>query len=147
MVDTSYEETPQLRVPESMKTVLYWKFVRFCAATPEAWHFFKKYALRLAKERKRYSARMIVWVIRYHTAIGDDPARHGFSIANARSPYFSRLFDQEFPNYCGLFKRLPIGGETYKEIDRYYAKAILNGYIKGKAAKRKLAQIEKRKRT
>jgi len=81
------------------------KFRAFHAENPHIYKLFKKWAFdAMAAGHLRYSAREILGAIRWHTTVVTiDPA--GFKINNLWSPYYARLFDEEFPVHVTFFEK------------------------------------------
>ncbi len=63
---------------------------------------FEEKALRMAKLRKRYSARAIIHVIRWETELRD--ADVTFKCNNNWTPMMARLFMERFPCYDKFFE-------------------------------------------
>lgn len=79
------------------------KAVLYDTENPEVWKQFVKFAMQLINAGyKRIGSKMIFERIRWETAVsGND----GFKINNNYTPYYSRKFEKEFPQYEGMFAK------------------------------------------
>lgn len=79
------------------------RFEQYHKDNPEIYENFKKYALQaIRKGHKRLSAEFIFNVIRWETRVS---AQDGdFKINNDMKPWYSRLFQKEFPEHRGFFE-------------------------------------------
>lgn len=78
-------------------------FLEFHRENPQVYRLFRSFALQAKRKRDRFSARTILHRIRWETDVeSDDP--EGFKINNNWSPYYSRMFEREFPNWKGFFE-------------------------------------------
>ena len=79
-------------------------FDRFNTENPHVYILFCRFTLQaITAGRSRYSARMIVERIRWHTTVettGDD-----YRINGNHVPFYARLFEREHPEHRGLFER------------------------------------------
>lgn len=70
---------------------------------PAIWNEFKDLALQMiGRGIKRYGAKAIMEVIRFHRAVrSNDPC---FKVNNNLTSYYARRFHREFPQYDGFFE-------------------------------------------
>ena len=78
------------------------KQVKYDEANPQIWREFERIS-RSAKERgiKHWSARGVLYVIRYETAARADNAK--YKVDNNMSPYYARKMMFMFPEFKGFF--------------------------------------------
>jgi hypothetical protein len=87
-------------------------FDRFHRNNPAVWELFVQYThTMIATGRRRYSARMVIYRIRWETDL-TTKSGDGFKINNNHTPYYARLFNQEYPHHVGFFSLRRIQGET-----------------------------------
>ena len=81
------------------------QFVRYHARHPEVYRLFCDLAEQMrATGRRRYSARTILHVIRWHRALESDPREdEGFKINNNYSSRYARMLITERPEFEGFF--------------------------------------------
>ncbi len=91
-------------------------FIRFHNAHPEFWKVFVGHTVRLRNRGfKRYSARTLIELIRFHADVGDIKRLTGFKINNNHTPFYARVFSLLYPE-CGGFFSMRI--QTSKDRDR-----------------------------
>lgn len=77
-------------------------FVSYLRANMFLWHEFREASFRVIRAgHKRYSARTIVEVLRYHSDIRDTSE---YKITNQHIPDLARLFMLMYPAYSYLFR-------------------------------------------
>ena len=80
------------------------KFESFHADNPHVYTLFCRFTLQaIAAGRGRYSARMIIERIRWHTTI--ETSSHDYKINGNHVPFYARLFERDHPAHRGLFER------------------------------------------
>ena len=80
------------------------KFERFHVKNPHVYQLFKRYALEASIRERRFSARTIIHRMRWFTQVEtDDP--DGFKINDHWSPYYARMFVEDFPQYEHFVER------------------------------------------
>lgn len=78
------------------------RFEKYHRENPHVYAMFKKFALQSASRRSRFSARAVFHRMRWQSMIeGNDE----FKINNNYSPYYARLFEQEYPDLAGFFEK------------------------------------------
>jgi len=77
-------------------------FMAYHRANPTIWIAFEKLAIDLIdRGLKRYGAKAIMEVVRYHESI---QRRGEFDINNNYSSYYSRAFIKKYPQHDGFFE-------------------------------------------
>ena len=90
LFDTSVEETNE--------------FMDYHKEHPEVYETFKELVLKtIAKGFKRYSARGIFQIARWHR--GGEIKEDGFKINNNYTPYYVRLFERDCPEHEDFFQK------------------------------------------
>lgn len=79
-------------------------FLKFHERNPQIYRLFCRFTNEaLAAGRPRFSARTVIHRIRWYTMVETkDPA--GFKINNNWSPFYARLFVEDFPEHRGIFE-------------------------------------------
>lgn len=78
------------------------RFEAYHAENPHVYQQFKTFALQSAARRPRFSARAIFHRMRWQSMIeGNDE----FKINNNYSPYYARMFEDEYPDMEGFFEK------------------------------------------
>lgn len=76
---------------------------------PQIWEYFKLFSLQMiGKGYKRIGSKMIFERIRWETMITGDGT---FKVNNNYTPYYSRKFEKEFPEYEGMFVKRELTNE------------------------------------
>jgi len=79
-----------------------WDFSNYHGANPHVYDKFKTLALRAAQSGHRFGSKAILEIMRWQTGIeGNDI----YKINNNTAPYYSRLFEQQHPEYEGYFRK------------------------------------------
>lgn len=89
------------------------KFIEHHQKNPHIYEAFKKYALQVAQVRSHYSARTIIHVLRFHSTVSEEGTE--FKVSNNWSPFYGRMFMNEFPQYKGFFKTMK--GSNADKVD------------------------------
>jgi hypothetical protein len=78
-------------------------FVKYHAENPQVYQAFKKLTIQtIQKGFRHYSAKGIYELIRWHTGTaGND----GFKVSNNYTPFYARLFEKDYPQYRGYFRK------------------------------------------
>lgn len=84
--------------------------IEFHQANPHVWALFIRYAKAAAAAVPHWGCRAVFHRIRWYTHIETKSADR-FKINNNHSPYYARLFEQEFPEHQGFFTTRITRGE------------------------------------
>jgi hypothetical protein len=87
--------------------------IAFHQANPDVWALFIKYAKLAAAAVPHWACRAIFHRIRWYAQI-DTKSQDDFKINNNHSPYYARLFEQEFPEHKGFFTTCITKGEEFR---------------------------------
>lgn len=94
------------------------KFQIYHAKNPHLYKAFMKLALEMAKRKEKFSCRAIFHILRWETIIlGTGP----FKVWDHASPYYGRMFEKEFPQYKGFFRKKKILASDYNSEEDYNA--------------------------
>ena len=78
-----------------------YKFKEYHKEHPHIWQLYKKYALKIAMQGKKFGSNMIMEKIRWESYFlkkeGDI-----YKVNNNYSPHYARLFLREYPEYTDL---------------------------------------------
>jgi hypothetical protein len=85
-------------------------FDEYHKENPEIYTMFEEYALKAAKHRKRYSAKIIFHIMRWDTMIGGRGS--DYKIDDGWISHYSRLFMENHPE-LGNFFELRVRKESY----------------------------------
>ena len=78
------------------------QFKKYHKENPHIYHMFIRYALEAAKHREHFSAKAIIELLRWETMVsGNDQ----FKINNNYAPYYARMFEHNFPQHEGFFRK------------------------------------------
>ena len=100
-------------------------FQKFHQENPHIYQYFKRFAFEVISHGfDHYSARAIIHRIRWHLAVNtkeimpnpDDPTRN-LKICNNHTPYYSRMFMEDFPQHVGFFRTRETLGEIEEDGD------------------------------
>lgn len=79
-----------------------WSFGVYHDANPHVYAKFKSLAIKAATRGQRFGAKGILEVMRWQTSVeGNDM----FKVNNNAAPYYARLFEDEYPQYAGYFRK------------------------------------------
>lgn len=79
-----------------------WSFGVYHDANPHVYAKFKTLALQAIKSNQRCGAKMILEVMRWKTTVeGNDL----FKVNNNTAPHYARLFEEEYPQHAGYFRK------------------------------------------
>lgn len=87
------------------------KFKKYHKENPHIYEAFKKLALEAVQRRVKFSARAICAVIRWETPIS---GTGNYKINDHCSPYYARMFEEEFPQHKGFFDKRKILPEEFE---------------------------------
>ncbi len=87
------------------------EFEIYHAKNPHIYEAFKEKALEAAKRRVRFSARAIISILRWETPLTGTGT---YKIWSPATPYYVRMFEAEFPEHKGFFKKLRILPEEFE---------------------------------
>ena len=92
-------------------------FREFHRENPHVYELFKRFAFEVIRAgRPRYSARTIFHRIRWHTDI-ETKSDDGFKICDHHSPYYARLFAEDYPKYKHIFSYKHVEGEASTPVE------------------------------
>ena len=101
------------------------KFVKFEAANPHVYDFFKFFTKQAIRGGHRHlSPWLIMNRVRWETEI-ETKSADGFKISNHHFAYYSRMFMYENPKYEGFFTTKTMANET--EIEHWLANNFEEG--------------------
>lgn len=84
---------------------------------PHVWELFKRFTFQAINAGyKRYSSRVIIERIRWHTEIetkGDQ-----FKMCNNHTPYYARYFHHCYPEHDGFFKIKELTSEKSVDLEQ-----------------------------
>jgi len=84
------------------------EFLDYHRTHPSIWKEFKELAFNLwSKGTRRYGAKAVFEVIRYHREIG---RKERFKLCNSYTAYYARLFEIAYPECKGLFETRQLEG-------------------------------------
>jgi hypothetical protein len=87
------------------RTALEERFEKYHAENPQVYELFKKFTLYAINcGRKHFSADVVAHRIRWETSITTVDA-DGLKINNDYVSGYARMFEKEFPQYAGFFRR------------------------------------------
>jgi hypothetical protein len=79
------------------------KLFQYHAANPHIYEMFKRYTFEATRSGyKHFGSQMIIEKIRWETGVVAQNSE--FKIDNNMSPFYARLFMDEFPQHSGLFR-------------------------------------------
>ena len=78
------------------------QFQEYHLKNPLIYEAFESMAKQMAARRTRFGAKALMEIIRWNTMLngGDE-----FKVNNNYTAYYSRMFEQNNPNYAGLFAK------------------------------------------
>lgn len=76
--------------------------IEFHQANPRVWELFIRYAKKATAAVPHWGCRAVFHRIRWYAQI-ETKSVDRFKINNNHSPYYARLFEQEFPEHAGFF--------------------------------------------
>ena len=101
---------------DALETEEFKWFRTYHEQNPQIYELFRRYTLRcIERGFQHFSAEFVFNIIRWETPVkaGDED----FKINNNAKPFYSRLFEREFPQYEGFFrKRASKADSQFKEI-------------------------------
>lgn len=92
------------------------KFLEYHRDNPHVYELFKEFALQIIKSgHKNFSARGIFHRIRWETYTDDrfEPLK----VNNNYSSGYARLFEQDYPEHKGFFRKRKLTAETNQEVE------------------------------
>jgi len=79
-------------------------FINYHKENPEIYEAFKTFSLQaISSGRKYFSAEMVVNRIRWYTQV--ESKNDVFKINNNYKAFYSRMFEKEFPQHKGFFRK------------------------------------------
>lgn len=106
------DPAPLLRIA-GIPSPLEQRAIEFHQANPHVWQLFIRYAKAAAARVPHWGCRAVFHRIRWYTHIETESADR-FKINNNHSPYYARLFEQEFPEHAGFFTTRITKGEEFR---------------------------------
>ena len=94
------------------------KFKIYHVENPQIYMAFKEKALEAVKRKQHFSCRAIFHVLRWETMVS---GKGDFKVWNDSSPYYGRLFEKDFPQHKGFFRKKKILASDYTSEDDYNA--------------------------
>ena len=87
------------------------QFVKYHAENPQVYEAFKKFALETIRRGfKHYSAKGIYELIRWHTGVSSNDI---FKVSNNYTPFYARLFEKDYPQFKGYFRKRKSKFDTF----------------------------------
>ena len=96
-------------------SILKKKFQKFHMENPHVYELFKKFTFQVIdRPRQHYSVSIIIERIRWETDIETNDKK--FKISNNHRAYYGRLFEKDFPEHLGFFRKKPVPGDELKPV-------------------------------